>query len=300
MNILYKLIRNYTSALKYFFSIAKNEFSLSIFLVFAIICQIIFGFHLFENVFLAISYSIGIFIFISIAYSIVYSSVKKSPPKVLFKNINIQLIIIGIVIILDFLILSGQFPQTNILNKISEPVRLFFCKPILDFGFTSTVNGIIISNIIQVLIPLILLLAFTKSIREFFVDKLNLKVLILLTLLYLPVILFGQKSLNKLLYDLPIYLLIAAIPEEFLFRGLLQSRLESIFKKSVNAILLASIIFGLIHLPVNIKMYGDITGIAACIGNNAFGGLFIGYLFYKTRSIWTIIIFHLISGIALT
>ena len=300
MNIPYKLLRNYKLALKHFFSIAKNEPFISVYLIVAIICQIVFGYHLFENIFLAIIYSIGLFIFISMAYSIVFNSIKNPSPKIIFRNTDIQLIIIGIIIILYFFILSGQFPQTNILFKISEPIRLFFYETIWKLGFSSTANSIIVNNIVAVIIPLLLLLIFTKKAKEFYIDRVNIKILLFLTLLYLPIIIFGQKPFNIIVTALPIYLLIAAIPEEFLFRGFLQSRLESAFKKPANAILLASVIFGLMHLPINIKMYSEFVGLATCIGNNAFGGLFIGYLFYKTRSIWTVIVFHVISGIALT
>lgn len=299
MSILHKKIRNHKLALKHFFSIAKNEPVISVYLIIAIISQIIFGFHLYQNVFFAISYSIGVFVFISIAFSIVFNSIKNPSPKIIFRNNDIQLLIIGIIIVLYFLILSGQFPQANLLNKLSEPIRYFFYETIMELGFSSTTNSLIVNNTVAVIIPLLLLFIFTRQAKEFYIDKLNVKILILLTLLYLPIIIFGQKSINEIAAELSIYLFIAAIPEEILFRGFLQSRLESAFKNPVNAILLASLIFGLIHLPINIKMYGETVGIAVCIGSNTFGGLFIGYLFYKTRSIWTVIIFHLISGIAL-
>ncbi|MCB0402360.1 MAG: CPBP family intramembrane metalloprotease [Flavobacteriales bacterium] len=299
MHVLQKLIRNYKSSLNHFYSIVKSELFILVYLITAIISQLLFGFHLYGTISLAISYSVGVFIFSSIAFSIVFNSFKNTSSKIIFRNNNIQLLIIGLIVILYFLVLSGQFPQTSLLNKLSEPVRHFFYEPIMILGFSSTVNSILVNNAIAVIIPLLLLLVFTKQTKEFYVDKLNVRILILLTLLYLPIIIFGQKPVDEIVAELPIYLFIAVIPEEFLFRGFLQSRLESAFKNPLNAILLTSIIFGLIHLPINIRMYGETVGIATCIGNNAFGGLFIGYLFYKTRSIWTVIIFHLISGIAL-
>ena len=253
MKILNKIIRDYILSLKHFYSMAKNEFLISVYLIIAIISQIIFGFHIYGNVFLAISYSIGVFIFISIAFSIVFNSSESTSSKIIFRNNDIQLLIIGIIVVLYFLILSGQFPQTNLLNKLSEPIRYFFYETIINFGFSSSINSIIVNNVIAVIIPLLILLIFTKQAKEFYINKLNIKILILLTLLYLPIIIFGQKPINEIVAELPIYLFIAAIPEEFLFRGFLQSRLESAFKNPVNAILLASVIFGLIHLPINCK-----------------------------------------------
>ena len=286
--------------MRHFFTILRKETSLQIYLLLAFVCQIIFGLHFFESIFLSIIYSIGLFVFMSLAYSIVYNTVDYSVTIPSFRKSKIQIVLICIVVLLGFSIYSGQFPKSSVLFEISKPIRYIFYESILKFGFSSTVNGIIVNNIISVFLPLIILLYFSRSAKEFFVDRIDLKVLFLLFIIYLPIILFSGKSLNAVINDTLIYFLIAAIPEEFLFRGLFQSRLESVSKNAIYAILITSIVFGLIHLPINIKTYGLTVGVATCIGNNAFGGLFIGYLFYKTRSIWTVIIFHLISGIALS
>lgn len=292
------IFKNYIRSVNHFYSLAKKEFALLIFLVAAIVSQIIFGLYLFDNFALSIGYSLGLFLFVSIAYSIIFMLSDK-PPKKNDKN-SLQLVIVSGAVALNFLILSGQFSKESHLFRISEPVRKFFFGILERFGFSPTINSIIINNLTAVFIPILLLMLLKKIDIKAGFKKPELKIITLLFLLYLPIILFGEKSLEQVIYYLPVYLFIAAIPEEILFRGLLQTKLENRFGKPVNAIILASIIFGLMHLPVNIKMYGNLVGVASCIGNNAFGGLLIGYLYHRTRSIETAILFHLISGIALS
>lgn len=284
----------------HFLDLAKKNLGLSIFLLIAFICQIIFGIAQFGNIAVSFFYSAAVFIFISLAYTIVkILSVqdKQSPP---LRNVKGQLIIIVVAILLNFVILSGQFPSTSSVYEISDPIRRFAFDSISSLRFPPEINSIIINNLTAVIIPLIFLSIFSTKNTDLSLTRNNLKILGLLLILYLPIIIFGEKPLNQVLAELPFYLFIAAIPEEVLYRGLFQSRLQTVLKNPIHAILLASIVFGLTHFPVNTKLYGYTTGLATCIGNNAFGGLFIGYLYYKTRSLPTVIIFHLFSGIALT
>lgn len=255
---------------------------------------------MFDSILLGVLYSLGTFLIVSIAYSIVYSMSDNKKEKRTYNHPWIQLAVIGGGIVLNFLILSSQFSKSSLLYTISEPIRIFFFENVGTLGLSQEINSIIVNNLTAVIIPSTILIFFTQNIKQLTIRKREIKILGLLFLLYLPIILFGGKSIEKILTELPIYLFIAAIPEEVLFRGLLQSRLQSLCLKPINAILLASLVFGLMHLPINMKLYGNWLGLATCIGNNAFGGLLIGYLFYKTRSLSVVIIFHVISGIALT
>lgn len=270
------------------------------FLCVAFISQIVYGLDYFDNVFMAIGYSIGTFLFISIAYALTYYNTENKSDNFKIKKINIQLVIIGFIIVIHFISICGQFPDSYLIKNATQPIRTLVYEPILNLGFSGTVNSIIMSIIICVIIPALLIFLISRQKSGFYISRINLKILFLLLILFLPIYLSGYKSVNEIISEIPYYLFIAAIPEEFLYRGILQSRLEKKFKNPVNAILLSSLIFGFMHLPINIKTYGEVTGLATCIGNNAFGGLFLGYLFYRTRSVWTVIILHVISGIALT
>lgn len=187
--------------------------------------------------------------------------------------------IIGFVIVIHFIFLSGQFPDGYFIKNVSQPIRKLVFDPILNLGFSGTINSIIFNISLCVIVPALLIFLISRQKSGYYINRITLKILFLLFILYLPVILFGPKPIHEIIPDLPNYLFIAAIPEEILYRGFLQSRIEKEFRNPTNAILLSSLIFGFMHLPINIKMYGEVTGIAACIGNNAFGGLFLGYLF---------------------
>ncbi len=67
--------------------------------------------------------------------------------------------------------------------------------------------------------------------------------------------------------------LTVAIPEEFLFRGVLQNLLSKTFRKGIHALLVASVIFGLAHfhhLPVPNWKYVLLATIAGFFYGNAF------------------------------
>ena len=290
----------YKNALHHFITIAKKDIFLSVYLCIAFICQIIYGLDFFDNIFLALLYPIGTFTFISIAYSLTYLNTDLKTRSYSFDRINLQLLVIGLIIVFHFISLSGQLPDGNTFKMITIPVRIFLHDIFSNTGLAKTGNSIVLNSIICVILPFLLISLISWKKSGYYNNMFHGKILFYLFLLYLPIYLFGYKSLNEIIAEVPYYLFMAAIPEEVLFRGFLQSRLEKLFKNPVNAILLASLVFGLMHIPINIKMYGGLIGIATCIGNNAFGGLFIGYLFFRTRSVLTVIIFHLISGIALS
>ena len=284
----------------HFYSLIKKSRSLLFFLLLAFISQIFFGYKIYDSIVLSVGYSIGLFIFISIAYSIVYSQASTTIQTEKINHKRYQCFVIIGAILLNFFILSGQFSKDTFLFKLSKPIRHFFFESVGVLHFNPTITSIIVNNITAVILPLSLLLLVKARLSKNVFNKEHIRILTGLFLLYLPVIIFSGKSLYQVLSYLPVYLFLAAIPEEILYRGLLQTRLESVLQNPVNAIVLSSFIFGLMHLPINIKMYGNLMGFAGCIGNNAFGGLFIGYLYYKTRSIWVVILFHLISGVALS
>lgn len=75
----------------------------------------------------------------------------------------------------------------------------------------------------------------------------------------------------------------AGVVEELIFRGYLLPRLEIIFKSPSLAIIISSLIFGLLHYK-----YGTILNIAGPF----FIGLVFAYYYWKYRSIKILIIFH--------
>lgn len=77
--------------------------------------------------------------------------------------------------------------------------------------------------------------------------------------------------------------LTAGVTEEFIFRGYLQPRLTVIFKNPYAAIILSSLLFGLLHFK-----YGTLA--------NVIGPIFIGLIFslyyWKYRNLTVLILCH--------
>ena len=90
-----------------------------------------------------------------------------------------------------------------------------------------------------------------------------------------------EKMLNVdtvggLLVNLLIIALIPAIGEELTFRGVLQQSLTRGIKNPHVAILLSAALFSFIHFQ--------------------FYGILLGYMFYITNSLWTIILMHFLNN----
>ena len=87
-------------------------------------------------------------------------------------------------------------------------------------------------------------------------------------------------------------LLIVAIVEEFVFRGFFQNQFEKVLPKW-QSLALASILFGLMHLPIAIFVY-EMEGywllysLIEWIGM----GMILGYAYQISRNIWVCIFWH--------
>jgi membrane protease YdiL (CAAX protease family) len=148
---------------------------------------------------------------------------------------------------------------------------------------------------VLVLFPFVLLSPFFIASSNFKNKHFNWKLMTVLLLVYVPFIFLNKKPFSYMLLYLITYILIA-FSEEYLFRALLQSRLETVFRNKLNSIAFASLLFGLIHIPINSRMYEWPLSITFCLGINTFGGLIYGYIYYKTRSLWLVTIVHAWSG----
>lgn len=96
---------------------------------------------------------------------------------------------------------------------------------------------------------------------------------------------------------LPLFM--AAIPEEFFYRGILQTRLELLLGR-VAAISITVLLFTAWHLPTRFLLSQGIEGIAGDLGSVLLGtgvpvlifGLIFGLLWDRYRSLLTLIAFH--------
>lgn len=98
---------------------------------------------------------------------------------------------------------------------------------------------------------------------------------------------------GRALYLAPIaflfLLLTTGVTEEFFFRGILQTRLTAAFRSNVLGVIVASILFGLYHVPYaylnpNWPSYGDLAGaLQAGLFNGILGGVVLGVVYVMAR-----------------
>ena len=94
-------------------------------------------------------------------------------------------------------------------------------------------------------------------------------------------------------------LLTAGFTEEFLFRGVLQTRLTALLRSRALGVLAAAVLFGLYHIPyayLNPRWpsHGDLSAaFAAAMGQGVIGGLILGLVYVAThRNLIACIVVH--------
>ncbi|MDQ6713948.1 MAG: CPBP family intramembrane metalloprotease [Candidatus Dormibacteraeota bacterium] len=89
------------------------------------------------------------------------------------------------------------------------------------------------------------------------------------------------------------------LPEEFIFRGIILSRLVGLLRRPASALVLSSILFTAVHIPSVLASgvlrgypwWIVVPGLILTPGPEP-TGLAWGYLFYRARSIWPGVIWH--------
>jgi membrane protease YdiL (CAAX protease family) len=96
---------------------------------------------------------------------------------------------------------------------------------------------------------------------------------------------------NRLVY----FLFGAGVPEEFLFRGILQTRLVALVKNPSWGLYLAALVFGISHLPINLSNAQPDNWFSAFESAFTFQmsvGFALGYAYYRVRSLPPLMILH--------
>ncbi len=119
---------------------------------------------------------------------------------------------------------------------------------------------------------------------------------VLITLLDLPaadtgVLEFVGDDEAMVLILIAIAFLFNSPAEEFLFRNVIQKRLYAAFSRS-GAVVVASAIFALVHLPVYVVFADSTLAVAVPIVLLFGGGLILGYSYVVTENLVTPIIIH--------
>lgn len=87
----------------------------------------------------------------------------------------------------------------------------------------------------------------------------------------------------------------AGLPEEFLFRAILQTRVESLIKNPIWALYLAAFIFGASHLPINLSGTSAnnwLTAFETAFTFQLSVGFALGFAFTRVRNIVPLTLIH--------
>lgn len=102
-------------------------------------------------------------------------------------------------------------------------------------------------------------------------------------------LLISPRALYLLPLSFGLMLLLAGFTEEFFFRGVLQSRLAELFKSQVWAVIVASLLFGLYHVPYAYfhprwPSHGNLgAAFGMAMGQGVPAGLVLGTFLVRTR-----------------
>ena len=104
-----------------------------------------------------------------------------------------------------------------------------------------------------------------------------------------------SQDLSKYVQSVGEFFGAAGLPEEVLFRAILLTRLERVWRNSSWALLVSSIIFGMTHLPIDYLFFTshDLreTLITAFTFQMGFGAAF-AFAYQRTRNVWAIAVLH--------
>jgi len=158
-----------------------------------------------------------------------------------------------------------------------------------------------ISTIILLLIPLI----YTRyrdnwTIKDY---GINSKIRNWWVVFFSILIFLYKGCLNTLTEDISWYLLIIffysnVFLEEFLFRGVIQSKLERALGQN-KTIFYQGILFMLIHTPkyiFDLSVNGNYLWFILKFGLQLFNGIIFGLIYMKTRNIWISVICHYLNN----
>lgn len=108
--------------------------------------------------------------------------------------------------------------------------------------------------------------------------------------------LFNHRDNPRVWWDNFVFFFLGAgLPEEFLFRGILQTRLEALVKNPVWGLYLAALVFGVSHLPINLSNATATNWISAFESAFTFQmsvGFALGYAFQRVRNVIPLSVVH--------
>jgi uncharacterized protein len=196
---------------------------------------------------------------------------------------HLELVVTFILIVLWILYRSGEYWH-------------WLTLPTLGINACSNdADGVLLKMIEMVIVPLLLLLALKYSLPQMGIvwsKPAWLSALVPIAAL----IAFGlsHHPLGQFTASSACYFFGAGLPEEFLFRAILQTRLEAIIHRPIWALWIASFIFGLTHIPID--LHGSFVhwqeALLTAFTFQMSAGVAFGYAYMRTRNLLPVTLIH--------
>jgi membrane protease YdiL (CAAX protease family) len=281
-----------TATLRRFARRAQSTPAVGLFAMFALASQLVVGHRLGHGVGTALVYAAASFAFVLVA-AVIVRHLSSPRPEVPLAAPRWQLSIVLAFVAVHCVYLLPQLPRGAMRVDLTSHAlarAVAWMSARIGVGATmTTLFG---------LLPVACLLPFARGRDDFGLGAFPLRPLLGLLPPYALLFVLAHGSVRTLLPTMASYLFMAALPEEILYRALLQARLRAFFDDALIPIVIASTVFGLMHLPINVARHGWLLGTAFCLGANAFGGFFFGYVYHRTRSLPLVVAVHVVAGIA--
>lgn len=111
-------------------------------------------------------------------------------------------------------------------------------------------------------------------------------------LLYYKLIIFKKMSLNEFLTTSLFATVLISIPEEILFRGLIQNYFVNIFQSDFLIVFFSSLVFAFAHILNEAKSFSFFDWNFKLVVLVFVIGLFLGYVYLATHSLFIPVIIH--------
>ena len=193
------------------------------------------------------------------------------------------------------LLISVGLAVLWMLYRIGEYWK-WFTIPNVDTGICPDFSTALVPKVIEmVLVPLAFLVILRYTPREWGFNSSRLAWLIVAgPIIALIVQGVSTHPLDKFVNSSFCFYFAAGLPEEFLFRMWIQTRLEALLHRPLFAIWLAAFIFGVSHIPINLhgsfEHWQDalLTAFTYQMGV----GVALGYAYRRTASILPLSVLH--------
>lgn len=195
----------------------------------------------------------------------------------LFSKNDVIPVFSSYLILILIVVVSNNFLSYEYVLSISAsamiliPILLKKDEGIFSFNFKGFLNGVLATVLLVCLYALI-----TRILPFSFGNDLD----------------FSSISISLVLINF----LLVAVPEEIFFRGYLQKQLGN----TIWSIVIVSLLFAIAHFITICVFRGP--GLFVCSINilTFFPSLIMGFLYYKTKTLWSSIFFHSVANVAHT